>query len=383
MSKKINLILSVLFIIFISVFGILLIVLPDRDFSDNENRKLQQFPSVTLSKIVEGTFMTEIEDYVVDQFPFRDTWMAANSLIQTTLLKKEINGVYIGTDGYLLEAFDSVDVTLYDRQIRALDKFASYAEGSDINYHFALIPNSVYILSHNLPPYAPVIDQEGYINGLYSALSDQVFNKIRVTDTLMEHNGEYIYYRTDHHWTSLGAYYGYTAIASQMGLTPSPLTDYEVTTVSDEFRGTFFSKGNFIVTPDSIQRFDLKEPVTLTAKGDDGRVSDSIYSEEALELKDKYTYFLGGNPAHYTVNTSSPSGKTLVMIKDSYSHCLLPFFLEHYSEIHMLDLRYTNRNVTEIIGEIMPDDVLLVFNVATFATDANITKLGLQPQAVK
>jgi hypothetical protein len=379
--KKFNIILSALFIIFISVFGILLLVMPDRDFSDNENRTLQQLPTLSLSKIIDGSFMTEIEDYVIDQFPFRDSWMAANSVIKSSILKKDINGVYLGDDGHLLEVFDQIDTNLYNRQIQAINRFSQYWENSDINFYLAMVPNSVCVLEDKLPAFAPVRDQEEYINSLYSSVSDTLLTKITLSQELKAHSDEYIYYRTDHHWTSLGAYYGYTAISSKMGLTPSALDDYTITTVSEDFKGTFFSKGNFPVEADTIQRFDKSTPVTLTAWGDDGVKTDSIYFDSALEIKDKYTYFLGGNPAHYTVETSADSGKTLVMIKDSYSHSLLPFFLEHYSEIHLIDLRYTNKNVSQIIDEISPDDVLLVFNVMTFSTDTNITKLGLLPQS--
>lgn len=379
MQKKFNLLLSLLFIIFISVFGILLIVLPDRDFSDNENRTLQQLPRLSLSKIVDGSYMTEIEDYVTDQFPFRDSWMAANSVVQKSLLKKDINGVYLCDDGYLIEVFDSIDTTLYNRQIQALNRFVTFWENSNIHFHLAVIPNAVSVLEEKLPPYAPRIDQAEYINGIYDEISGSVLNKINTLDTLSAHSDEYIYYRTDHHWTSLGAYYGYTAIAEAMGISPSPLEAYNVTVASEDFKGTLFSKGNFVVEADTIEKFELKEPITLTAWENEENKTDTVFYEPALETKDKYTYFLGGNPAHYTIQTSSDSGKTLVMIKDSYSHALVPFFLEHYSEIHMLDLRYINKNINDYISELDPDDVLLVFNAITFSGDTNITKLGLTP----
>ena len=287
MNKKFNVLLSVLFLIFIFGFGILLIALPDRDFSDNENRSLQQLPSLSVKNFFSGKFMTEIEDYVTDQFPFRDGWMQANSFVQTALLKKDINGVYLSDDGYLLEVFDGVDQTLYKRQMQALNKFVSYHEEDDVNYYIALVPNSVYILKDKLPAYAPTLDQSDYINGIYDAISGDLLTKIDVCETLSDHSSEYIYYRTDHHWTSLGAYYGYTAIAEAMGMDPSPIEDYTVTTVTDAFKGTFFSKGNCAVIPDTIKKIELKTPVSITAWGDDGIETDTLYYEPALETKDK------------------------------------------------------------------------------------------------
>ncbi len=381
MNKKFNILLSALFLLFIFGFGIIFLILPDKDFSDNENRTLQQRPSLTAKSFFNGEYMTDIEDYVTDQFPFRDGWMMSNSLIQTALLKKDINGVYLSKDGYLIEVFDSVDETLYQRQLQALNKFVTYNQQSDRNYYIAIIPNSVYILEGKLPAYAPTLDQGEYISGIYDGISGDLLTKIDVCSTLFEHADEYIYYRTDHHWTSLGAYYGYTAIATAMGISPSPIEDYTVTPVTDSFKGTFFSKGNFAVTPDTIEKIELTTPVKVTAWGDDGEKSHSIYFEPALEIKDKYTYFLGGNPAHYTVETSADSQKTLVMIKDSYSHSLLPFFLEHYSTIHMLDLRYINKNINDYISQLDPDDVLLIYNAVTFSGDTNITKLGFAPKA--
>lgn len=381
MKKNVNLLLTVLFVVFLFGFCLLFLILPDREFSDNENRNLKQFPPFSIDSVLSGKWMTDLEDYVTDQFPFRDTWMAANSVIKAALLKKDINGVYLGRDGYLLEVFNEVEEKVTDRQVSAFNKFASYHPDDGVRYFFALVPNSLYTLSDKLPAYAQNIDQKEYIEDFYARLEGGFFTTVDLTEPLAAHKDEYIYYRTDHHWTSLGAYYGYAALAQAMGLTPSSLSDYTVTEVTDEFKGTFFSKGNFPVKADTISRFDRTAPVSLTAWGDDGVRKDSIYDESFLSVKDKYCYFLGGNPAHYTVETSAGTGKTLVLIKDSYSHSLLPFFLEHYSVIHMLDLRYINKNINDYIDELEPDDVLILYNVVTFASDTNVNKLAFAPSS--
>ena len=374
MEKKADRFLIVLFTVFLFSFGILLVVLPDREFSPNENRYLQTLPKFTAGSVTDGSFMADFETYMSDQFPFRDFWVSSNTVTKELLFKKDIGGVYVGSDGYLLEVFDLPDETLQKKQLSSLAKFLARNESRKL--YFAIAPNSVGVLNEKLPPFAPATSQKEYIENYYAAL--QGVTVIDLYSALEAKKTEPIYYKTDHHWTTRGAFYAYTALAGAMGLEVPTLDDFTVTDVTNGFLGTFYSKGNFPVSPETIQRFDYKTPVQLTETKKEGETPvHTLYDASVLDEKDKYAYFLGGNYAHYTIQTDAGTGKKLVLIKDSYSHCLIKFFTREYSDIHMLDLRYLRAGVNELIDEIDPDDILILYNAKTLSEDANLGKLAM------
>ncbi|MBO5300439.1 MAG: hypothetical protein J6B51_10270 [Clostridia bacterium] len=386
MQKKSEIILSILFVIFVFVFGILLIAMPDVSFSESENRILAQMPKATLKSVFDGSFEADFETYITDQFPFRDFWVKSNTVVSMSLLnKKDINGVYIADDGYLLEKFENIDQKRLENQITALTKFEGW---TDVPVSLAIVPTSLSIYKEKLPAFAPaetettdevLSNQKDYIDRFYSSLPESV-NTIDLYSVLEAHKDEYIYYRTDHHWTTLAALYAYEEICKEFGLESANISEFEQVDVSDSFYGTFYSKGNFPVEPDTITRFDYKEPVKYTLSSDGGEVKDTFYNEEYLSKKDKYAYFMSGNPAHMTVNTESETGKTLVLIKDSYTHCLLPFFVPHYDTIHMIDPRYVNQNLTDYVASLSPDQILIIYNAKTLSDDVNFIKLGYTPR---
>ena len=385
MVKKSDIVLSVLFILFIFTFGILFIVLPDSDFSESENRMLSQAPKVTFQTVSDGSFEKSFENYLTDQFPFRDFWVRSNTAVSMyALLKHDINGVYIGKEGYLFEKFENIDTKRMQNQIDALSRFS---ERFDVPVIFAVAPNSIAVFTDNLPAFAPaekeyvsgsLSNQREYINQFYSSLPDSV-RTVDLVSALENHKNEYIYYRTDHHWTTLGAYYAYRAICAELDAEPYSLDDYTITPVSDSFYGTLFSKGNFPVSPDTITRFDLKIPLDYSVVSDGAEIA-SLYDESYLSKKDKYSYFMSGNPAHLTVNTAANTGKTAVFIKDSYTHCLLPFFLPYFDTIHMIDPRYISQNITEYVSALSPDCIIVIYNAKTLSDDTNFIKLGYTPR---
>ena len=388
MSPKTDLMSSIIFVVFIIVFGFLFIILPDASFSENENRNLAQAPKTTLKTVFDGSFESDFENYLTDQFPFRDFWVSANTVFSMYFLnKQDINGVYIGKDGYLLEKFEDINIDRMKNQIDALLRFDGWV---DSPIYFAIVPNSISIYSDKLPAFAPaereyngntLSNQADYIKLFYSSLPDSI-QTIDLYSVLELHKGEYIYYRTDHHWTTLGAYYAYVKICETLGVSSNPISDYTLTDVSDSFLGTFYSKGNFPVKPDIITRFDYFDPVDYTVVSD-GVELDSVYDDTFLTKKDKYSYFMSGNPAHLTVNTKANSGKTLVVLKDSYTHCLLPFFMQHYDTIHMIDIRYINQNITDYVSELAPDEIIIIYNAKTLSDDINFLKLGYTPRNMK
>ena len=374
--KKSDWIIIIPFLMFIFTFGLLYLTLPDIEFSENENKYLQQFPKVSFKNVFNGKFESDFETYLSDQIAGRDFWVSSNSVLLLASGRMDVNGVYVGEDGYLLEIFDNIDFDRRDKQITALNKFSSYV---DVPVYFAIAPNSVSVHVDKLPGFAVNYSQESYISEFYSGLSSEIVT-IDFMSVLKEHSDEYIYYRTDHHWTTYGSLIAYNEIASVMGIKSFSEEDFVKTDVSKDFLGTFFSKGNFIVPPDIISRYDFKTPTDFTVTLDNGTSCKTFYDESYLEKKDKYAYFAHGNPAHLTVDSDSENGKTLVIIKDSYAHCMLPFFVESYDVIHMIDPRYVKTNLTEYILALEPDEILLLYNAKTLSDEVNFTRLGTAPK---
>ena len=193
---------------------------------------------------------------------------------------------------------------------------------------------------------------------------------------LREHTGEEIYYRTDHHWKTLAAFYVYQAWAERQGYIVPELTDYEIQTVTDCFEGTIQSKLGIGTAGDTIELFfPLMEPAYTVYRESTEITENSFYNYAALDTKDKYAVFLGGNEPFLRIRTAAPNERKILVIKDSYANCFIPFMLGEFQEIDVLDLRYTNQRLSGILAEGGYTDILLLYNASGFAEDMSISKL--------
>jgi hypothetical protein len=247
------------------------------------------------------------------------------------------------------------------------------AENTGLPVCLALIPSSAEIWADRLPANADTADQAALISRIYSAVDTDTAD---VLSALRSHAAEPIYYRTDHHWTTLGAYYGYAATAQALGLTAQDLSRFTPETVSDSFYGTVYSSsGVRWVEPDSIQIFVPAEGAELTRYDKEEGAVCPIYDRNKLETKDKYSMFLGGNTSRLVIRTGNPGGKLLV-IRDSFADCELPFFFAHYSEIHVLDLRYFRQSVSAYASDGGFDAILVSYSLTDFVTDTSVFLMG-------
>lgn len=368
MKKYLNGLITTMFLLFLAFMFFLLFLLPKKSFSETENRYLARFPEISVIKVSNGSFGEDFETFLCDNFPFRDGFISIRTNILRLMQNTEINGVYVGDD-ILFDTFENIDKELEKNQIQAIN---SFVEKVDAPVYFAIAPNSLYINSHMLPPNAQVVNQKSYIDNIYNSIDCP---SIDLCTQLTTFKDEYLYYRTDHHWTTLGAFYAYEKICADMHVTASSITDYEIEEVSDSFLGTFHSKGNFSVSPDTIYKFDNGGKVSL--EYDNGAVTETFYYDEFLSKKDKYSYFLGGTPAFLKISSGINNGKTLVVIKDSYSHCMAPFLASSFETVYLIDLRYLNNDIVEMVNELDATHILVLYNAKTFSEDRNILKMGM------
>ena len=376
MLKNYSKFVTTLFCGFLGVVVAANALTPDKSFSEMENRNLAQKPVVSLNGLLTGKFMSEYESYVTDQFAGRDGWTAAKAAIELASGKQENNGVYFCGGSTLITRFDAPDAEKVEKNLTYINKFAGL---SSVPVYFGLIPGAATVWADRLPEGAPNYDQKLVIDRAAQSTAAQF---IDLYTPLMEHKSEEIFYRTDHHWTSLGAYYGYTGVAGALGLTPVPLTDYVKTTVSTDFYGTVFSSsGVRWVRPDSMDTYVPEDGVTVTsytydAQGNPVEVARQLYDESFLAKKDKYAMFLGGQQALGVVRTGHTDKPKLLLIRDSYSDSLVPFLTPHFSEIHLIDLRYYKQSAARYIQDNGIDTALVLYSVPNFVSDTNLVWLG-------
>lgn len=372
MSKKYCLFITVLFCTFLGLMVTANALTPDKDFSQVENRALAQKPKLNADTLLSGSFMSDYETYVNDQFVLRDLWVAGKALAERTLGKQENNNVYFAQGGSLITRFDEPDATRVDRNLQKVNQFAEKVE---VPVTLGLIPTQACIWADKLPANSPNYDQKLVLDKVYGGTSLPTAD---LYTTLMAHKDEGIFYRTDHHWTSLGAYYGYVALADALGYTPAPLNQYQKTTISKEFYGTVFSSsGVRWVKPDEMDTYVPEEGIKVSSLTCDAdwnvlsREERQLYDESFLDKKDKYSMFLGGNQPLAVVETPNTDKPKLLIIRDSYTDSLVPFLTPHYSEIHLADLRYCKAALSDYVTKAGIDQVLVLYSVPNFTSDAN------------
>ena len=376
MSKKYSIFLTALFCAFLGVAVTANAITPDREFSDIENRALAQRPALSWKTVRTGAFMSDYESYITDQFPARDGWTAAKAYLEKAVGKQENNGVYFCDDATLISRFDAPDEKRLTNNINYVNQFA---EKSPVPVTFGLIPTQASIWAHKLPQGAPNYDQSLVMS---QAAQSTTARFVDLTSVLSQHKDEPIFYRTDHHWTSLGAYYGYVALSEVLGYTPVPLENYTKTTVSTEFYGTVFSSsGVRWVKPDEIDIYVPEEGVTVTShtydnKGNPIEEPRQLYDESYLSKKDKYSMFLGGQQPLGVVKTGNTDKPKLLLIRDSYSDSLVPFLTPHFSEIHLMDFRYCKLSPSQYIADNGIDQALVLYSVPNFCSDGNLLWIG-------
>lgn len=378
MSKRQNKIFFFSFICLWSAMILWNIIEPNKVFSQHENRYLAQFPSFQLDEFIDGEYMKDLDSYIDDQFIMRSRWVQIKALQERILGKQEVNNVYIGKDDYLIEKNRESDLSFeqLEKNIEHLYNFLlrHVEELGEDRISVMMIPSSSEILKDKLPTYANPYNQEHLIQSIYDSLPKGI--TIDINGLLKEKSKEYIYYRTDHHWTSLGAYYSYLKWANHMGIQALLEDDFNVTIASNDFYGTIHSKVNMNVKPDTIHLYEIKEDMEYELEFNQMEKSTSLFDRKQLEGKDKYSVYLGGNNALVEIESKLENDKRVLVIKDSYAHSFLPFLVNHYEETHVIDLRYYNGSIDEYMEENNITDILVLYHGVGFVNDINIPKLS-------
>ena len=365
---------ALLFLMMLGIICLFNLVSGDKEYSEKENRMLQQRPQFTLAGIESGRLMEQYESYLSDQFVGRNFWVSLKTRIDLLAGKRESNGVFKGKNHYLLEDIASPDQEQMAQNIEAIESFENKYQ--DIPMYMMLGPNAANIESGKLPGFAVTEDQNQIFRNIQKELGDYI-NWVDVTKTLKKHKSEDIYYHTDHHWTTLGAFYAFQELASSMKLDTSKVSEWKSYAVTSEFNGTLsatsgyetgYEEPIYIYAPENIE----DAPEVVVNYVNEKKKTATLYDSSKLEEKDKYAMFLGGNYPMIDIRTTADTTDRLLLIKDSYANCLVPFLVPYYREIIIIDPRYYYGDITEVMESNKITSVLFLYNGNTFVEDNSI-----------
>ena len=374
--RRIKLSFIILLFAIMLIPGVILVVKKDRTFSELENRNLSVRPSFNISEILSGKTESDLTEFVTDQFPLRDFLMRISTEYKKTLRMKDVGGVYFGKHGFILDKLydEKADFEGYKKNLSKLAEFME--DYKDLDPTFVLVPSPSSILSDYLPAFAENYDDYKFYSEAEKIIGDRFLNVRKAYSDeydkeVKEGLTDSIYFKTDHHYTSYGAYIAYSEYCFYKGITPKTIEDFKLKDVSNEFYGTMYSKAaDFTTKPDIISIPTIDEANIVVAGG-----TDKIYAYEALNRKDKYTIYFGGNYGVVEIKTGLNNGKRLLIIKDSYANSLIPYLTAEYEYIVMVDPRFYTGSVNAVMENGRVNEILIFYEMSNFINDSEMRRM--------
>ena len=340
-------------------------------------------PRITPKSLLDGSYMEDYGNYFTERFWGRGAFKGLNFSVQTMFGKRESEGIYKGNKKYLLEEIAAPDERAMEENIRKIQELAgTYYQ---IPVYVMLAPNAAYIQPEKLPAYAVGRDQKKQFDDIKEKLGAGI-NWIEVSKALLKHSDEELYYRTDNNWTSLGAFYGYEALAAAMGLDTSRAPELTPYVVNNDFIGSLAKKSGYgkgyedSVTIYAPKNINDSVKILMTDM-DTGKKYATLYDSAKLEKEDKYSLFLGGNAGMLDIKTTADTTDRLLIFKDSYANCLIPFLAPYYREIVAVDAFIYEGNIQEIMQKAKFTSILFLYNGNSFVTDTYLSKVLSLPAA--
>ena len=393
LNNFIQIIPVVIMLAMLLAFSVFFLVLPKKDFSENENRMLANCPKPAVKTVSDGSFQSGFENYLSDHFPLRDELLSLSVRVKRVEGKREINDVLYTKDP--------------DGKIRLIDTYSEpqnanlfadtvlkFSDKLDYAHVTVMIaPTAVTVYENELPPLYQKLEvpkQESTISLLEEKIGASMVTGLSKALATKREEGTQVYYRTDHHWSMRGAYCGYLCLMPYLGLSDdSNLLNINFESlpseiVSEEFYGTTWSKVcDNAVVPDTIEIYEnpaWQQNLTVTYE-DTGEVTNTPYNRDYLAKKDKYSMFLNNQHSLVTIqNTGADLSRTddrerkmLVVVKDSYANSLIPFLIDRYETIAVFDPRYYKGSISEWVNNHPEaEDVLILYNLETMDSDRGI-----------
>lgn len=423
----------------ISFFAVLIVgaavalALPLRPtYSETEKRELTKFPEFSVASLLDGSYFDGISTWYADTFPFREAFISFNSKIKslygvgdsisgfsnqigeeipivpegetakpvetitkppvttqppTTVPEEEEKDYVVQELGDIL-IVDNIGYEYYnfvrssaDNYAAAVSKVADALKGKARVFDMVVPTSMDILLADSVRKSVNSSNQNDAINYIYSMLSKNAY-KVKTYDTLREHRGEYVYFRTDHHWTALGAYYAYVEYTKLAGIKTAQLTDFEEVKF-DNFLGSFYSDSSknpaFAKNPDTVYAYRPKgEGVDFKYTDRNGKVNDwqVVYNVSSWSDSTKYNTFVAGDQPYSVIkNPNITDGSSCLLVKESFGNAFAPFLVENYATVHIIDYRYWKGSVTKFAEKSGIDDVIYLNNISATRNSGLIKKL--------
>lgn len=363
------------FSILVILFTVIDIINSPNEFSELENRKLSQMPILSLKSYIDTSFSSDYEKYINDQFFLRDNWIDLKSRIEYLLGKRENNDIIFGKENYLFKKFTTFNDEMLENNLNSIITFTNnYNKEVD----FFIIPNSYAVYDELTPRYLPLVDQLSLINSINSYLSlksNDHINTINVAEELLKNKDDYIYYKTDHHWTSYGAYLAYLTYMDYLGLEIVDINNLEKITINN-FLGTYYNRSKYFKADSDLITYYNILGLHIEI---DGKEQLSLMDLDKFKGSDKYSAFLWGNNGLTKVINENISeerkGSSILIFKDSYANSFIQFLSYNYEIIDIIDLRYFKESIRNFMKDKDYNEILIMYSFNNLSSDINIRRL--------
>ncbi len=368
MKRIINRVRVILLAAVVISLALSCVLIPDKGLSEKENRALTKLPDFSAQKLFSGEYTSQLGLYIADQFVSRDSFVKAKAYFELLQNKAENNGVIYTKEALITRP--SNDVSRLADNLECIEEFA---KNNNLSVTVAPLPRLADVFKEYLPKSYPTNLDFSVWQQFYKQTDNRSFAFVDLYSPLCDSNE---YYKTDHHYTTHGAFITYQALGEYLGYTPKNKNYFNLQCVAEEFEGTSMRTSGFYDYEKDIMylyRYSGDENYDIVADGN----SIELYDFSKLETTDKYAVFLGGNHSKVNITKSEENREKLLIVRDSYADSLVPFLAIHF-DITLVDLRYYTDSVAQLAKENNINKVLVLESIEELATAKNLSYLRMK-----
>ena len=330
--------------------------LPDGDISEAERRPLAQRPALTAEALLDGSFMTDFEDWSLDQFPLRDRFRQLKALFHYgALQQKDNNGIYLA-DGFAVKQEYPLNKDSLQHALNRFDRvWTKYLEPAGSNVWLAMVPDKGYYLAQS----------SGHLSMDYEAMFDTMAagmpwaTPIDLTESLAGTD----YYRTDTHWRQENLIPAAQTICQAMGVTGPEAADFTRTELERPFYGVYYGQAALPMEPETVVLMESELLDQCTVYDFESGKTLPVYDRTKLDSRDLYDVFLSGSRSLLTIeNPNGIPGKELIIFRDSFGSSIAPLLVQDYAKVTLVDIRYIQIDMLERFVEFTGQDVLFLYS---------------------
>ena len=355
MEKHIKKITAAAVLVMIAITGILTLL-------DGDSERGEVSPEMTLSSVYDGSFSKNVTSDSAEKLIFREKMISFRSKLVERFGGRIVNGVYIGKDR-LLDA----EMSEHTTEPSAADRINAFARKYNGTVYIAAIPSSSGVYGEIMPDYLLSDPESQKITRFYDQL-DSSIRRIDAYNILKMLKDNYIYFRTDTKWTSYGAYCIYRTVIQKLGFQPITYDKYTIRHVTDDFCGNLYQRTLYPdISADILDIYEYPDGVEVrscVAADKNGLTHEiELYDMDMLETSNMYDMYLGAPEAVVEIETNINNQRRLLVIKDSYADCFIPFLTQHFSKITVISPEYMDGQISDYINISDYEQTLILFGI--------------------